>query len=139
MTEELKIFNKPDGKLKTTIFLGKSIISVSSNLNRKLRLEDRRKLGSDITLPEFNYPFAICTAQHEIMVLWAESNYERGMWVNALTALMQSNDPDLIDDFAMKKTKKNKFVYELLDCLKEGFEEQKTDSKARRSRTTAPP
>ena len=80
MTEELKIFNKPDGSLKSTIFLGRRIMQVDTELSRT---------ATDVSLPVFNYPFILNTDE-ECMLLWAETNYDRGMWVNALNAIMQS-------------------------------------------------
>ena len=55
------------------------------------------------------------------MLLWAETNYDRGMWVNALKAIMQSTGPLCLQNFQVRKTKKNKFVVELMESLKESY------------------
>ena len=138
MTEELKVFNKPDGTLKSNVFLGRKIMQIDTELNRSLRIEDKRKMGSIVILPEFNYPFVVNT-DSETMLLWAETNHDRSLWVNALTALMQSTELENLSSFAINKTKKNKFVVELMECLKEGYHDQKqqTNTRAKRSRTTA--
>ena len=135
MTEELKVFNKPDGNLKSTVFLGKKIMQIDTELNRSLRIEDKRKMGSIITLPEFNYPFIVNT-DTETMLLWAETNHDRSLWVNSLTALMQSTKMENLASFVLNKTKKNKFVVELMECLKEGYHAQKTTNRAKRSKTS---
>ena len=102
-------------------------------------MEDKQKFGTNITLPDFTHPFTIQTDK-ECMLLWAETNYDKGMWVNALTALMQSTDQELVNNYIMPaKTKRNKFVLELRECLKDGFGGESDMSKVKRSKTTGPP
>ena len=75
-------------------------------------------LKETIELPAFQHPFAVWTDK-ECMLLWAETNYDKGMWVNALNALMQSTgdaadqalwlDTEIASN-SIPKTKKNKFA-----------------------------
>ena len=51
------------------------------------------------------------------MLLWAETNYDKSMWVNALSSLMQSADHTSGLAVDLPKTKKNKFVLELINFL----------------------
>ena len=67
-------------------------------------------------MPVFNHPFTIQTDK-ECMLLWAETNYDKSMWVNALSSLMQSADHTSGLAVDLPKTKKNKFVLELINFL----------------------
>ena len=71
MTEELKIFNEPGGRIKSTIDLSKRIVKVDDKMQNFLRSsEAERRLGTKVFLPEFTYPFALFT-ETESMLLWA--------------------------------------------------------------------
>lgn len=79
------------------------------------------RLGDKITLPSFNYPFAFST-ENECVLLWAESKYDRSMWVSALKALMQSSDQEQVSNFSgVRRTGKNKFVIDLRARLVVGY------------------
>lgn len=62
MSEELKIFDKPDGTLKQTLNLSQCITKIDMQLNKHILAEHEKKLGETrVTLPEFKHPFAVFT------------------------------------------------------------------------------
>ena len=117
MTEELKIFDKPDGSLKQTLNLSQSITKIDMQLNKHILAEHEKKLEARINLPEFNHPFAVFS-ESETMLLWANTQSDLRMWVKSFTALMQATDSTVIENFKIVKTKKNKLVVGLYECLK---------------------
>ena len=61
MTEELKIFDKPDGSVKHMINLSQCVTKIDMQLNKHILAEHEKKLGADVNLPDFNHPFAVFT------------------------------------------------------------------------------
>ena len=76
MTEELKIFNEPGGRMKSTIDLSQRIVKVDDQLQNFIRSESEKKLGTKVFVPEFTYPFALFT-ETESMLLWAQTVTDR--------------------------------------------------------------
>lgn len=52
------------------------------------------------------------------MLLWANTQSDLRMWVKSFTVLMQATDSTLVENFQIQKTKKNKLVVGLYECLK---------------------
>ena len=144
MTEELKIFNEPGGRIKSTIDLSKRIVKVDDELQNFIRSESERKLGTKVMLPEFTHPFALFT-ETESMLLWAQNVTDRSMWVDTFKSMMETTDENTIKNFKIRKDKKNKMVIGVYEILKEdqgGEEDDLAKAKRaqanKRSKTTAP-
>ena len=139
MTEELKIFDKPDGNLKQSLVLSQKITKIDMQLNKHILAEHEKKLEARITLPEFKHPFAVFT-ETDTMLLWANTQSDLRMWVKSFTSLMQATDSTLIENFQIQKTKKNKLVVGLYECLKisEDLVHAQSDYFGKRSRTIMP-
>ena len=145
MTEELKIFNEPGGRIKSTIDLSKRIVKVDDKMQNFLRSsEAERRLGTKVFLPEFTYPFALFT-ETESMLLWAQNANDRTMWVDTFKSMMDTTDENTVKNFKIRKDKKNKMVIGVYECLKEeqGGEEDdlakaKREQANKRSKTTGP-
>ena len=75
MTEDLKIFDKPDGSLKHTLNLSKKVVKIDTKLNTQITSDIKRRIGASINLPPFNYPFAIFT-EKDCLLLWAQTRNE---------------------------------------------------------------
>ena len=86
MTEELKIFDKPDGNLKGSLKLSQRVFKVDCALRQEITPADIKKLGSTITLPCYKYPFAIFTDK-ECMLLWAADEKDRDRWVEGFETI----------------------------------------------------
>ena len=52
------------------------------------------------------------------MLLWANTQSDLRMWVKSFTNLMLATDSTVIENFKVQKTKKNKLVVGLYECLK---------------------
>ena len=80
MTEELKVFESPIGKLKGTLKLGQKVFKTDTEMRKHITSEDMAKIGTELKLPVYTNPFAIFT-EKECMLLWASSEKDRDRWV----------------------------------------------------------
>jgi hypothetical protein len=92
MTEDLKIFDKPDGTLKHEIDLSGNVIMIDIKLNFKNISKKSKQLGTVVALPFlFNYPIAIFT-KTEVMILWCRNNQEQATWSQGFEQLMKRTE-----------------------------------------------
>ena len=76
----MKIFDKPDGRLKHWIDLDNVVTKVDIKLNHKDLSEKSKKIGTAVTLPFlFNHPIAVFT-RTEVMILWCRTKQEQNTW-----------------------------------------------------------
>ena len=94
MTEVLKIYDKPEGKLKMEINLNQNkVIKVDCNLSNKLELHHEARIGTAVVLPEFQYPFAVFT-ENEQMLLWCENESDRWTWAEGFSQILSPHEEE---------------------------------------------
>ena len=120
MTEELKVFEKPDGSLKQTYQLKDKLKRVDAKLSMKKIVENQQieVEGERFALPAQRIPFAISLEQ-ELMVLWASNEFQRMHWTQAFSSLIKHESANQVQKFQVAKTKKNKFVVAIYNKLME--------------------
>ena len=88
MTEELKVFEKPDGSLKQTFNLKGYIKTVDDSLTVKALKDDVVIIdNTHLEIPTLRFPFMVCI-NDEIMVLWAKTQTEKLKWTSAFSSIM---------------------------------------------------
>ena len=88
MTEELKVFEKPEGTLKQTFNLKGYIKIVDDSLSVKALTKDAVIIDNiHFDIPTHRFPFMVCINE-EIMVLWAKTQNEKLKWTSAFSSMM---------------------------------------------------
>lgn len=120
MTGELAVYEKFDAKKpKHTVELKGVIMKVDCEMRSDLNhINAEVELGKKVTLPPFKLPFAVFTDEDQ-MVLWADTEFDRQKWTQAFASLMEETNKREIEKFELVKTKQNKFVISLYQCLKD--------------------